>query len=264
MTSTIGSGIGPRGAALARALRARLELDVALVEETLPQEDRRDATIRAAARYLDATAPSRIAVGWGMSLRRLPDAVPRRPRESVQVYDAIGAGAWWAPEDGPFDIAAGLAARYGGRAWHVPAPVFAASNEAARALLALPEVARALAAAASADVVLVGPSTADPQMSSLVLAGGLTREGMAALRSRGAVGDVIGQFYDASGRPIGTELDARTIRLSLGQLRAANVVAIATGTERILSILGARRCGIIKGLITDAGTCTELLEAVGS
>ena len=112
--------------------------------------------------------------------------------------------------------------------------------------------------------MLVGPSTADPQMSSLVLAGGLTREGMAALRSRGAVGDVIGQFYDASGRPIGTELDARTIRLSLGQLRAANVVAIATGTERIPSILGAHRCGIIKGLITDAGTCTELLEALGS
>ncbi|TMC28928.1 MAG: hypothetical protein E6J27_06825 [Chloroflexi bacterium] len=151
MTSTIGSGIGPRGAALARALRARLELDVALVEETLPQEDRRDAAIRAAARYLDATAPSRIAVGWGMSLRRLPDAVPRRPRESVQVYDAIGAGAWWAPEDGPFDIAAGLAARYGGRAWHVPAPVFAASNEAARALLALPDVRAARSETSSAS-----------------------------------------------------------------------------------------------------------------
>jgi DNA-binding transcriptional regulator LsrR (DeoR family) len=142
--------------------------------------------------------------------------------------------------------------------------VFAASRAAARALLARPEVARVLAAAASADVVLVGPSTADPETSSLVLAGGLTREDMGALRSRGAVGDVIGQFYDARGRPIDTELDGRSIRLSLGQLRAANVVAIATGTERVQSILGAQRCGIIKGLITDAGTCVELLEALGS
>jgi DNA-binding transcriptional regulator LsrR (DeoR family) len=240
------------------SLRSQLGLDVVVVEESASGEDRRDAAIRGAARYLDATRPSRIGVGWGMSLRRLPAAVASRRDDAVQVFEAIGHGAWWAPEDGPFDIAGELAARYDGRAWHVAAPVFADTAEAARVYLADPAVARVLAGAMSADVVLVGPSTADPETSSLVLAGGLTREEMAKLRSRGAVGDVIGQFYDAEGRPIDTALDTRTVRLSLAQLRAANVVAIAAGSERLRSIAGAVHCGLVKGLITDERTAAEL------
>lgn len=241
-------------------IREDLGLSLLIAEPVRPGEDPRAAALRAAARWLDEEGPRRIAVGWGMSLRMLPSLVARRARPETEVREIIGRAPWWDPADGPFDISGALAGRYGGTARVIPTQAFVRSAQEARAELARPDVAEALARAAEAEVILVGPSTADPETSSVILGGGLTREGMVALRARGAVGDIVAQFYAADGRPIPDELDARTIRLSLEQLRAGNVVALATGRAR--SILGAIRCGLLKGLITDERTAAELRDLV--
>jgi DNA-binding transcriptional regulator LsrR (DeoR family) len=42
------------------------------------------------------------------------------------------------------------------------------------------------------------------------------------------------------------------------------VVAIASGSERLASIIGAARCGLLKGLATDERTARELVDALGA
>jgi DNA-binding transcriptional regulator LsrR (DeoR family) len=148
----------------------------------------------------------------------------------------------------------------------MPTPAFFASADEARLARAprcraRPDVARALADAATADIVLVSPGTADPETSSLIIGGGMTREQMLAARSAGAIGNIVGQFFNASGAPVSNDLDARMVRNSMDQLRAAHVIAISVGRDKVASIRAAARGGLIKALITDQYTARELLDS---
>ena len=81
------------------------------------------------------------------------------------------------------------------------------------------------------------------------------------LQARGAVGDIMGHFFDLQGRPVACELDDRLIALSLDQLQAIpTVVAVAGGLEKAGAILGALRGSHAQVLITDMETARAVLE----
>ncbi len=85
---------------------------------------------------------------------------------------------------------------------------------------------------------------------------------VADLQARGAVGEIIGQFYDIVGRVISYELDDRLVGLDLERIRSLPfVIAVAGGVGREQAILGALRQGFIKVLITDFDTGIELDDA---
>jgi DNA-binding transcriptional regulator LsrR (DeoR family) len=75
------------------------------------------------------------------------------------------------------------------------------------------------------------------------------------------VGDVCLRFFDASGRPLVTELDARVIGMELRQLRGVSrCVGVAGGFRKFAAILGALRGRWINVLITDRRTAERLLK----
>ncbi|CAM3820175.1 sugar-binding transcriptional regulator [Isoptericola cucumis] len=80
---------------------------------------------------------------------------------------------------------------------------------------------------------------------------------------RDAVGDVCMNFFDASGAAIefpGSDRMVRTPRELLQGLDRC--VGVAVGVEKVPSIVGAVRAGMVRSLVTDAPTARALLEAL--
>ncbi len=84
------------------------------------------------------------------------------------------------------------------------------------------------------------------------------------LLADGAVGEVLGRFYDESGEPRGTEISKRTIGLDLEALvQIPFRCAIAGGEAKAGPTLGALNGTLCNALVTDARMAEALLGSAG-
>ena len=80
------------------------------------------------------------------------------------------------------------------------------------------------------------------------------------LETRRAIGEALIAPFDLDGRFVGDELRTRTIAFDARQLaRVPLTIAVAEGPTKVGPILGALRAGIVKVLVTDAGTADAVL-----
>jgi DNA-binding transcriptional regulator LsrR (DeoR family) len=82
---------------------------------------------------------------------------------------------------------------------------------------------------------------------------------LSEVKRLGGVGEILGHFFAESGEVVETPLTARTISLSLQDLRGKNIVAIAGGKEKACAIKSALKRGMLSGLITDERTAQTLV-----
>jgi deoxyribonucleoside regulator len=95
----------------------------------------------------------------------------------------------------------------------------------------------------------------------LVQSGFLTAAEMAALRAKGAVGDLLGHFIDARGGIVDPALDARTVGLDPVQCREKPVsIAVSAGAAKHRAVLACLRARFMTILVTDEATTTFLLD----
>ena len=107
-------------------------------------------------------------------------------------------------------------------------------------------------------IIGVGDTT---NRSTLLKSKFLTESGLDKLVSRGAVGDLLGNFYDIDGNVVKSSLDQRRISANLDQIRKiANIVALACGKEKSEAILGAIHGGYINTLIIDLPLAKKVLS----
>ena len=82
------------------------------------------------------------------------------------------------------------------------------------------------------------------------------------LRRTGAVGDVLGQFIDAKGRPINYAINKRAIALPLARLsKVKSVMLVAGGMNKVPVITAALRSRIGNILISDEKAAGAAIEA---
>jgi len=85
-----------------------------------------------------------------------------------------------------------------------------------------------------------------------------------AFAEQGAVGDMLGEWYDVEGRVVETDWSRRRLGVALDELRELdNVVGVAGGVEKVDAIRGAIAGGLIDALVTDEPTATALLDRWG-
>ena len=107
-------------------------------------------------------------------------------------------------------------------------------------------------------VVGVGTPTAD---ATIVHMGYLNAEDARGLREQGVAGDILGQFFDASGNVVDLPIHDRRIGIELSDLRhIPKVVGVAGGTHKAEAILGALRGGFLDVLVTNELAAIRLLE----
>jgi len=143
----------------------------------------------------------------------------------------------------------------------LPAPGVLGSASARDALMADPALAPIIHAWSDVTVALVGIGSLEP--STLVRDSGNawspaeSRE----LASLGAVGDICFRFFDASGEPVPSALDARVVGISLDDFRRIpRRVGVAGGPHKVAAIKGAVRGGWLTTLVTDLTTARALLD----
>jgi DNA-binding transcriptional regulator LsrR (DeoR family) len=154
-----------------------------------------------------------------------------------------------------------LAEKTGAEAYVMPVPFFANSPEDRDVMLSQHGVREVFDLAAQSELKLVGIGTAELE-ASLVATGMVTPDVIGEIKALGGVGEVLGHFFDAEGKPIKTALTPRTLSLGLDRLSSSRIVAIAGGVIKVGAIRSVLMSGLLTGLITDERTATALANEI--
>jgi DNA-binding transcriptional regulator LsrR (DeoR family) len=246
-------------------LRATFGLQDALVATSHPDEALcRRHVARAAADYLERHMPGEnvVAVGLGRNTSLVAESFnPPRPLSATFV-SAMGGSPGFASIN-PNEVCAKFAARSGGTAEALYAPAFVEDARVRDSLVSQQAVAQTLTLARQSTRAVVGIGTPADD-SILVHAGCLSKDQVRALRTAGAVGEVIGNYCDIQGRPVPSVVQNRLIGLTLEELQQIPLVmAVAAEPGKATAILGALRSGAVDVLVTECRSAFEVLRLAG-
>ncbi|MGL4280004.1 MAG: sugar-binding domain-containing protein, partial [Albidovulum sp.] len=121
------------------------------------------------------------------------------------------------------------------------------------------DVAEASALAERCDLVVVGIGTSVDQ-AELVTSGMVDIGEMRDIARSGGVGEMLGHFFEASGRAVDTGLTRRILTLPLTALKGRRIVAVAGGEVKVPAIRAVLASGLLSGLITDERTARAIMD----
>ena len=200
----------------------------------------------------------RIGVSHGRTLLAGVENVVAPEGAGVEVVALMG-GLTQNFSANPHEIAVRLAERTGGKATAVQAPFLANSASDRAVLLGQKGVVEAFDLAGTGDLVFVGIGTVGPQ-AELVTTGMIERADMEAIARAGGVGEMLGHFFNADGRPVETELTRRILTAPLDTLKGRRIVAVAGGAIKVDAVKALLESGLLTGLVTDEHTARAINE----
>jgi deoxyribonucleoside regulator len=245
------------------AIEDRYGLREAVVVDT--SEDRTATELsagRAGASLLSrvCTPQTVLGISWGVSMRALADATPRRAFRCKKVVPLVGGMGKAHTRLHSNEVCADLAEKLGAEHLPLAAPAIARSSSSRAELVAMPGIGETLAEGAACHVAVMGLGGILPT-STMVEAGYFTLEEFLGLRERGIVGDVCCHFLDAAGRPRYPELSERIVGLTPDELLAIErSIGVATGAEKAPGVAAVARGGFVKALVCDRELAQALLE----
>ena len=246
------------------ALENRYALSEALVVAS--GEERRSTELAAGmaggailARH--CTRASVLGLGFGVSLRALADALPSRAFMCSKVVPLVGGVGRTEAALHSNQVCTTLAEKLHVESLDLAAPAIAPSAQSRAELMKMPGIEDVLMEGAACDVAVVGIGGILPT-STMVGAGYFTLEEFLNLGDRGAVGDILCHFLDASGNSCLPAFSERVVGLTLDQIRAIpKVIGIATGAEKAAGVAAVLKGGYISALVCDRELARALLKA---
>ena len=194
-----------------------------------------------------------LAIGWGETVSTaLRYAATVFPQNNVSLVSLTGGVSAYV----------GTTGLYGpqSNAHLIPTPLRVSSPELAAMLRVEPYVSHVLELASTARIALVGIGLVS-SAATLVRFGYCTSAEIELFARRGAVGDILGYFYDSKGEIIDLDLHRHVVAVTLEELRRIpNRAAAAAGANKVEAILGLLRGRLANILITDEATAQELLR----
>lgn len=261
-------------------LNSRFESCVALEHELIERGLLRDAVIiptpedpdqllgllgMAAGDYLSRFIAehrlSTIGIGWGATLHETIRHVQAVGHPDLWVTSMMG-GLAQGLDLNTFEIAGELAKRLHAQCRYLAAPIYAASPRSCDTILAQEVFQEVLERWSRIELALLSIGDLSPR--SLLIRNGLPSDvSVEDLKAKGAVGDILGQFLDARGRPIGHPINRRAIAMPLERLaKLGNVALIAGGANKTRIIAAALRGGLGHALISDEKTVSAALGLI--
>ncbi|RCK41517.1 DeoR family transcriptional regulator [Thalassospira profundimaris] len=194
-----------------------------------------------------------LAVGWGATVSHTIQRLGHMANErNVSLVSLTGGVATYV--DGM------RTANWGSSVHLVPAPLVVSDQNVASALMAEPAISAVLEMALNAAYQLVGIGELNVD-STVVRSGYITPVEVEPLRRKGAVGDILCQFFDDSGQSLDLPLHQRVVGARLAALsNSENVIAAAGGLSKVRAIQSALKGKYVDILITDEKTAEKLLE----
>jgi DNA-binding transcriptional regulator LsrR (DeoR family) len=238
--------------------------EVILVPSTSSETALRTGVARATAGFLERSLEDGMVVGLGASraLHEMADLfAPSRKMPNCVFVQMLGGIASGDPRFDTYNVSWRLAETCGGSARHLFTPAVVDTPDAREVLVNDGYIAETLQLAAQCNLGIIAIGNSGPNCPILQMAT-CNSKTVTDVQTPGAVGEIIGRFYDIEGKAIRYDLDDRLVGLDLEGIRSLPfVVAVAGGIHRGPAILGALRQGFIKVLITDLNTGIYLADA---
>lgn len=234
---------------------------VVLVADRHDEDVQRRAVARAAADLLVRTLREAdvVAIGMGRNVGAIPEQMSNPAVRDCVFVSAIGGSPQVGAAVNPNDICRRLSERFGGRAETLYAPAYAESSESREALLGHGDIRETLARSRAADVAVVGVGDAHDD-SAVVQMGCFSTREMARMRRAGAVGDILGFFFDLEGDAVAGSVGDRVVGLRVDDLRAIpKVIAVVSEPAKTRALLGALRTGLVDVLIATLEVGREIV-----
>jgi DNA-binding transcriptional regulator LsrR (DeoR family) len=242
--------------------RFRLRAAQVVMAKGRSEEEVRKGMGALAARLIDHEVRDGAVLGisYGRSLASTVAALDPERRAQVTVVPIMGALGSENPYiDGP-ELTRRIAQLYGGEFRYLPVPLLVDDVRVRNALLQSPQINDVLSVARRANIVLIGIGALAPDTTSLIWAGYLTARELSRLRECGAVGHMVGQFFDANGVLLDVEINDHAVGIGIKALpQIDTVIAVAGGEGKAEAILGALRGRYANVLVTDDAAAQKVL-----
>jgi deoxyribonucleoside regulator len=214
----------------------------------------------AAGMYVSGLLADNLSVGvaWGATLHESLQTLAARKYENLQVISLLG-GVVEARKFNPADFAWQFARTVGADCFLLPAPAIVDSPETREALIERCGLSDVLRRAENLDIALlsVGSMAANSTAFRFNM---VTDDERARLIKKGAVGDMMFNFYDRDGHVLDDHVNSRVVSIPIPQLRRVPTRILASGgNEKVSSLLGALKLIDCNVLITNEATARELV-----
>jgi lsr operon transcriptional repressor len=200
-----------------------------------------------------------LGVGWGDTVARVmaaADVAAAAPLHIVTLtggvdgyLQALAHSRWESTVGGPDLLTASV----------IPSPIVVTTPTLAASLRAEPTINEVLQRARTVQHAIVGVGTT-AEDATLVRMGYLTSDDARLLGDKGAVGDILGQFFTSEGKVLDMPLHERRIGVELCDLAGiGKVVGVAGGMTKIAAIRGALAGKYLDVLVTNEQVAQALL-----
>lgn len=203
-----------------------------------------------------------IGLCWGKAMDLLSqNLIPCIPiKHNLRIVQISGSLAKHLRSSKSYSIIENFSNNYLCDAHILPVPAIVDSLELKQALSNDTQIKEVLDIGESARIAIFGIGILSPD-STVIKAGTLSSSYYDYLKRKGAVSDIITHFLDIEGNIVDTELDDRTVCLSLDSLnKKDHRIAFAVGEHKAKAIISALKSGVISSFYTDESTARIVLE----
>src|SRR5688572_8157235 len=159
-----------------------------------------------------------IGVTWGRTVHEITTSMSRGQMENVKIVQVIGAsGNANSLVDG-VALVQNFAERLGARHYYLHSPLMVENPTVRDAILKDPNVQRTLNLARSANILITGIGTVDPEFSAPLRAQYITREELISISNAGAIGEFCGYHINFNGDPVDVSQNQRIVGLNLDEI----------------------------------------------
>lgn len=200
-----------------------------------------------------------LGVSWGRTMFAVSRQLKRKDVQGVEIIQLKGGMSHSDKSTNDIRTIGGFCSAFGAFARTLPLPVIFDSVETKRIVEQDRHIAHILQLGREVDIALftVGNIAAD----SLALNLGQLSDGERDRLLERAVGDACSRFYRADGGVALPEVDARTVGITLADLRRVPTrVLVAGGSDKTEAIETALRTGLATHVVIDEATAARVLE----
>lgn len=201
-----------------------------------------------------------LGTGWGKTLRSFVDHFqPGFNREDMDVVSLIG-NLLTDTAVNPYEIANTLARKLSANCYNIWAPSIVEKKSSAEIFRTEEWIKETLEKAEAADLLIVGLGPVS-ERATLYDLGYISEEDLEALRAQGAVGDILGRYFDEKGELVDLGLHERVIASSFEQIRdgQGDVIVVGGGDFKLDAMKGALNGDLVDILITDERLAQKLV-----
>jgi DNA-binding transcriptional regulator LsrR (DeoR family) len=209
-------------------------------------------------RYLVSRHPVIVGLGTGRALRAVAEQVSPMECPQHKIVSIVGNIA----PDGSatvFEVSSRVGDRVGAPHYPMPFPVIAATVHEKNLLVQQKSLRNVMDLAAQADVTFVGIGTVD-ETAALLRDGFVRPDELRAMVKAGAVGEITGWSFDASGHLIDGLVNDRVLSVPVDKPAKRRIIGVAMAAGRFKAIKGAITGKLVNGLITNELMAEQLLR----